>query len=67
MSSVFPVLLGITRMLYLAGVLFLGGLFLAFSLRFFKSKTHQDAKNVFKISLVYLPVYLVLVILDLSF
>ncbi|MCH7589990.1 protoheme IX farnesyltransferase [PVC group bacterium] len=65
--SVFPVFLGITRMFYLVGVLFLGGLFLAVSLRFLKSKTHQDAKNVFKISLVYLPVYLILVILDLSF
>ena len=65
--SVFPVFLGITRMFYLVGVLFLGGLFLAVTLRFLKSKTHQDAKNVFKISLVYLPVYLILVILDLSF
>jgi heme o synthase len=51
-------------MVYLLGVLALGGLFLAGSLRFALRKSREAARGLFLISILYLPALLALMVFD---
>ncbi len=62
--SVLPTIFGVTGMMYLAGALLLGFVYLAygFALSLFRSNTH--ARRLLRISVLYLPVLLILMMLD---
>lgn len=49
---------------YLLGACLLGLAYLAASLRFWQVRTEETAKTLFKVSLIYLPFLLILMILD---
>lgn len=67
-ASLFPSFLGITQGLYLTGALLLGGIL--FSAGYFFSKSgaarEKHAKKVMVASMVYLPVLLILLVVDKS-
>lgn len=60
-----PTLFGITGWLYLVGSVILGGLMLHVGLRLQQSHSLQDARNLLKASVYYLPGILVLIGVDL--
>lgn len=62
--SAVPVALGMAGRVYLAGALLIGLLMLASSLLFARHKTWLDARRLLKASVVYLPLLLVLILLD---
>ncbi len=62
--SLGPVLLANAGPFYIAGSLFLGLYFLRHALRFQASRTVEQARNVMRVSLFYLPGLLILLLLD---
>lgn len=62
--SLFPVLLGLTGGLYLAGALLLGGVFLAAAIRFARHLSRPSARQLFLVSIIYLPLLLALMVFD---
>ncbi len=64
--SALPTLFGLSGSLYLMGALFLGGYFLWESLRAARTRTRRHARRVLKASILYLPLLLGLMCLDLS-
>jgi protoheme IX farnesyltransferase len=66
-ASLLPVLFGGAGLLYLTGALVLGLSFLAATVGFSRIHSLQQARWVMRASLVYLPVLLALLLLDLAF
>lgn len=64
LASVVPVGLGLLSGVYLAGAVLLGGWFLRPVLVFYRSRTTQDARRVLKASVVYIPLLVLLMVLD---
>jgi protoheme IX farnesyltransferase len=62
--SIFPTLLGITGMLYLAGVAVLGAAMLALSATAAAEMSAPRARRVFLFSLLYQPLLMALLLLD---
>lgn len=62
--SVFPIMIGMVGMIYGVGAMLLGGYFLKSGIRFYKSRSIADARGVLKASVFYLPLLLVLMIVD---
>ncbi len=49
---------------YLCGVTLLGGIFLALAIQFSRKLQLSDARNLFYWSIIYLPIVLILMVLD---
>jgi len=62
--SLFPFSLRLSGPWYLAGALVLGGVFLAAAIQFSRRLTLQDARRLFLVSILYLPLLLGLMVLD---
>ncbi len=62
--SLYPYLLRISGMAYLAGALILGAGFLAFAIVFARSLTERSARRLFLASILYLPLLLGLLVAD---
>ena len=62
--SILPFTLGLAGMLYLVGVIVLGGGFLVYSWRFLKNRTGQTARGVLKASIYYIPLLVALIAVD---
>ena len=62
--SLFPVLLGMTGQIYFVGALVLGGCFLYYGIRVAMERTNIRARQVLLASVVYLPVIMVLLVID---
>jgi protoheme IX farnesyltransferase len=62
--SLYPYLLRISGMAYLAGALVLGAGFLAFAIVFARSLTERSARRLFLASILYLPLLLGLLVAD---
>jgi protoheme IX farnesyltransferase len=62
--SVLPVVINLSGKVYLAGALALGVAFLAVGIRTAREKTHTSARQLLKASVLYLPLLLLLMILD---
>jgi protoheme IX farnesyltransferase len=62
--SLWPVVFGLTGMVYLAGALILGAVFLGTALRFSRRLTLPMARQLFFASILYLPLLLGLMVLD---
>ena len=62
--SLLPTILGLTGITYFLGTLALGCFFLGFCVAFSLSFSHQAARRVLLISVLYLPAVLVVMVLD---
>jgi heme o synthase len=62
--SLFPFLFGLAGPIYLVAAILLGGMFLIYAIRLFKSRDRADAVKVFFASLVYLPILLLVLAYD---
>ncbi len=62
--SLAPTFLGLSSWLYAAGALILGAWFLHAAIAFYKSYEVQDARQVLRISIAYIPALVLLMILD---
>ncbi len=59
-----PARVGLAGLVYLAGAVILGLLFLVFGIVFSVRRDRRSARNLFLVSIVYLPVLLILLIVD---
>jgi heme o synthase len=64
LASLWPALFGLAGVVYLVGALLLGILFLVFAVKFARALDVTRARQLFFISIVYLPLLLVLMVLD---
>ena len=64
-SSIGPFLYGFLSEIYLFGVLVLSGAFLVLTIKFIKDFTKKNAKKLFILSIIYLPLWLILVLVDI--
>ena len=64
MVSLLPVVFRMAGMVYLIGALALGLAFLAFAFKFSRQLTLPRARQLFLVSIVYLPLLLGLMVLD---
>ena len=62
--SLCPFLFKLTGAFYLAGALVLGLVFIWFAIQFSRSLTVSRAKQLFYVSILYLPLLLTLMVLD---
>ena len=62
--SLCPFLFGLTGPVYLAGALVLGAVFLWFAIRFARQLTVARARQLFYVSILYLPFLLTVMVLD---
>lgn len=62
--SMLPTAIGLSGRIYSAGALFLGLAMLACGAAFTLQQTHASAKRVFRMSLIYLPMLLLLILID---
>jgi heme o synthase len=62
--SLTPAIVGLAGPVYFVSALLLGLAFLYFSLRFAMRRTRRDAKNLFLASITYLPLVLIVLVLD---
>lgn len=62
--SVLPTVIGLSGWIYFVGALFLGLAMLACSAAFTWQQTHASARRVLRISLIYLPMLLLLILVD---
>ncbi len=62
--SAIPTRIGLAGTTYLIGALALGSLFLVYGIVFSVRRDRQSARNLFLVSIVYLPVLLTLLVLD---
>lgn len=62
--SLCPFFLHLTGPVYLAGALVLGAVFLAYAVRFTGRLTVSSARELFYVSIVYLPLILIVMVLD---
>ena len=65
--SVLPSFMGLTGPLYLVGALVLGALFFASGLALSVSRSATSARRLLKASVLYLPLLLVLSVVDAGF
>jgi protoheme IX farnesyltransferase len=64
LASLWPAIFGLTGVVYLIGALLLGIVFLGFALMFARALNVARARQLFFVSIVYLPLLLVLMVLD---
>jgi protoheme IX farnesyltransferase len=62
--SLCPFLFSLTGPFYLAGALVLGLAFVWFAIQFSRERTDSRARQLFYVSLVYLPLLLAVMVLD---
>ena len=62
--SLFPSLLGVAGVVYFAGALLLGVMFLISAIQFSRALSPERARRLFIASIVYLPVLLGLLVID---
>jgi protoheme IX farnesyltransferase len=62
--SLFPFLLKLAGPIYLVGALLLGGAYCWFAFKFSRELTQRSAKQLFFSSIVYLPLLLILLVVD---
>lgn len=62
--SLFPALLGVTGVVYFGSALVLSASFLFFAIQFSRRVTAERARHLFLASIVYLPVLLIILVLD---
>lgn len=62
--SVLPVVFGLAGVVYLAGAVILGLVFLRFSVAFARKLSRAEARGLFYASIIYLPLLLILMVLD---
>jgi len=62
--SLLPFLLHLTGPVYLTSALVLGAAFLAYAVRFARHLTVSSARELFYVSIVYLPLILIIMVLD---
>ncbi|MEM1269528.1 MAG: heme o synthase [Bacteroidota bacterium] len=62
--SLIPYGLDLSGRVYLVGVLALGALFLRASARFFRTRSNADAKRVLLASVLYIPLFVAVVVVD---
>lgn len=65
--SLMPTLIGMSGKLYFAGAAIMGIIFFVMGKRLGQSKSIHDARALLKASVVYLPILLLLIVLDVSF
>ena len=65
--SILPVLIGISGKIYLTGALILACILLAIGINFAQTKSNSDARKLLKATVFYLPILLILIVLDTSF
>jgi len=65
--SVLPTVIGMTGKVYCVGALLMGLTLLAVGVLFTRTKTFLDARRLLKASVVYLPLLLLLIIIDAGF
>ena len=65
--SVLPTMIGMTGRVYWIGALMMGLALLAVSVLFTRSKSFLDARRLLKASVIYLPLLLLLIIIDAGF
>ena len=64
LASLMPAFFGLAGMIYFAGALLLGMIFLGFALLFARTLTMERARQLFFVSITYLPLLLGLMVLD---
>lgn len=62
--SLFPFLFHVTGTIYLVGALVLGGVFLWCAVQFARQLTHARARQLFFMSILYLPLLMIVMVLD---
>src|SRR5215469_1375628 len=62
--SLFPFLFHVTGPVYLAGALVLGGVFLWYAVQFARQLTIARARQLFFMSILYLPLLMIMMVLD---
>lgn len=62
--SLLPIVYGMVGATYLFGVAFLSGIFLAQAIQFSRKLQLSDARHLFYWSIIYLPILLILMVLD---
>jgi protoheme IX farnesyltransferase len=62
--SLLPVIYGQSGSIYAIGAIVLGGAYLAFAVGFLRERSIERARGVLRVSLIYLPVLLALLLLD---
>ncbi|MGE4170365.1 MAG: heme o synthase [Candidatus Margulisiibacteriota bacterium] len=65
--STFPYFYGLVGPFYVGGAFLLGTWFLSGGLKFAKDRSHAAAKSVLRLSVIYLPILLLLILLDVLF
>ena len=65
--SLIPTVIGMSGSIYFTGVLIAGIILFMISQRFARSRSLEDAKKLLRATVVYLPVLLFLIIIDVSF
>jgi protoheme IX farnesyltransferase len=65
--SVLPTAIGMTGRVYCIGALMMGLALLAVGVLFTRSKSFLDARRLLKASVIYLPLLLLLIIIDAGF
>jgi protoheme IX farnesyltransferase len=66
-TSLLPTWIGMTGRLYFVGALMIGLALLAVGVWMTRSKSFADARRLLKASVVYLPILLILIIVDVGF
>jgi len=64
LASLMPAFFGLAGVIYFAGALLLGSIFLGFALLFARTLTIERARQLFFVSITYLPLLLGLMVLD---
>ena len=65
--SLMPTMIGMAGKTYFIGALFLGLAFLAVGILFARSRTTVDARKLLRASVIYLPLLLILIVVDAGF
>ena len=65
--SLLPVLVGMTGLVYFTGALLMGLVLLAIGVLLARNQAFVDAKRLLKASVIYLPLLLLLIIVDAGF
>lgn len=64
--SLLPAVMGLTGLVYLAGALAIGLMYLWYGMVVAETRTFDDARKLLRASIVYLPVLLLLIVADLG-
>ena len=66
-ASLIPAMIGVSGYWYLSGTIACGVLFLVSGITLARTKTIADARKVLRVSVIYLPVVLTLIAIDVNF